>query len=179
MQQSINDLTGQVFGPYTVLRRSAFNYKDGTAQWDCRCKCGTEHTFKGTHLRRSAAHSSGCEHCYTSSRMLPPGVAVFRRALKVYRKNAKTRGYPWDLTEQQFAFLISQNCRYCGGPGGGVDRVDNTRGYSPDNVVPCCRKCNRAKDTMTHHEYIDRCCRIADIHREGRQLLEEIKGGTR
>ena len=31
----------------------------------------------------------------------------------------------------------------------GLDRVDSTRGYTLDNVVPCCRTCNTAKLDMT------------------------------
>ena len=43
----------------------------------------------------------------------------------------------------------------------GIDRVDNTRGYTLDNVVPCCFKCNRAKDTMTKEEFLEWVGRVA------------------
>ena len=36
----------------------------------------------------------------------------------------------------------------------GLDRVDNSRGYEPSNVVPCCRRCNRAKDDMSSQEFM-------------------------
>ena len=29
--------------------------------------------------------------------------------------------------------------------GVGLDRLDNSKGYVLDNVVPCCDKCNRLK----------------------------------
>jgi hypothetical protein len=41
----------------------------------------------------------------------------------------------------------------------GVDRVDNTLGYTPDNVVPCCKYCNRAKldySPQEWHAWLDR-----------------------
>jgi hypothetical protein len=49
-------------------------------------------------------------------------------------------------------------------PGGdyvynGIDRKDNNKGYSLENCVPCCGRCNRAKDTTSYDEflqYIDR-----------------------
>lgn len=44
----------------------------------------------------------------------------------------------------------------------GIDRVDNTRGYDPDNVVPCCRVCNRAKDVRTKDEFLSWAKRVVD-----------------
>ena len=37
----------------------------------------------------------------------------------------------------------------------GIDRVDNSKGYTMDNVVSCCRICNVAKQKMTLQEYKD------------------------
>jgi hypothetical protein len=37
----------------------------------------------------------------------------------------------------------------------GLDRVDNSKGHSPDNVVPCCYRCNTAKHTMTQEEFLE------------------------
>lgn len=36
----------------------------------------------------------------------------------------------------------------------GLDRVDNSRGYEPDNVVACCRMCNRAKNDCSVDDFI-------------------------
>ena len=67
--------------------------------------------------------------------------------------------------------MISQNCHYCGEKPkelladkqrnasdipfkrNGIDRVDNSKGYTIDNVIPCCRNCNIAKSTMSYSEY--------------------------
>jgi hypothetical protein len=39
--------------------------------------------------------------------------------------------------------MMQEPCYYCGIPDScGLDRRDNTRGHSKDNVVPCCEKCN-------------------------------------
>lgn len=35
----------------------------------------------------------------------------------------------------------------------GIDRVDNTRGYLPDNCVTCCTTCNTAKLEMSLQEF--------------------------
>jgi hypothetical protein len=31
----------------------------------------------------------------------------------------------------------------------GIDRLDNTKGYTIDNIVPCCYKCNVLKKDFT------------------------------
>jgi hypothetical protein len=46
----------------------------------------------------------------------------------------------------------------------GIDRVDNTRGYSIDNCVACCKQCNWAKRELPQQEFIDW------IHRVSRHL---------
>jgi len=78
------------------------------------------------------------------------------------------RGYEWKLERRQAKKLFKQPCYYCGlepaqiahdkGMKGsfiynGLDRVDNTKGYAPDNVVPCCKHCNSAKRCMTITEF--------------------------
>lgn len=62
------------------------------------------------------------------------------------RSRARKRGLSWVLTPEQHKELISQPCFYCMGQlcqsGVGLDRTDNTKGYEPGNVVPCCGSCN-------------------------------------
>ena len=35
----------------------------------------------------------------------------------------------------------------------GIDRIDNNKGYTIDNIVPCCAKCNYAKGKLTLQEF--------------------------
>lgn len=70
---------------------------------------------------------------------------------------AGRRGLSWTLTREEFASLRAKTCFYCSSSldvyGSGLDRIDNARGYDPDNVVPCCGKCNRVRgDDLTHEE---------------------------
>lgn len=46
----------------------------------------------------------------------------------------------------------------------GIDRWDNSRGYLADNVVPCCKDCNRAKMTRPPREFVEGCRAIAAQH---------------
>ena len=77
-----------------------------------------------------------------------------------YRNGAAKRGLAFELTDLVFFAMASQSCHYCGSAGpNGIDRVDNKRGYSPDNCVPCCKHCNYAKGALPLPlwlEYIDR-----------------------
>jgi hypothetical protein len=72
------------------------------------------------------------------------------------RSRAKAKGKVFTLTLEEFKKVTSSPCYYCGGPlpkRGGLDRIDNTKGYEPDNVLPCCIECNRHRsDTWTVEE---------------------------
>jgi len=78
---------------------------------------------------------------------------------KDYKSGAKCRGYSFDLTTEQFLeFYWKKPCSYCGCEieTVGIDRVDNKKGYSLDNCVPCCTTCNKMKLTLTRDEFISK-----------------------
>jgi hypothetical protein len=35
----------------------------------------------------------------------------------------------------------------------GIDRIENTKGYSIDNCAPCCKICNNSKSTLSKEEW--------------------------
>jgi hypothetical protein len=37
----------------------------------------------------------------------------------------------------------------------GLDRVNNSKGYTRTNVVPCCIICNNAKRTLSLSEFLE------------------------
>ena len=94
------------------------------------------------------------------------------RIVSAMRKATNRRRMNWDLTTQQAAELIVQPCSYCGvesghkqdtttyNPYNGIDRIDSTKDYTPDNCVPCCRNCNKAKGTLTTTEFKELITRI-------------------
>ena len=73
---------------------------------------------------------------------------------------AKKKGHELAITKEQYAYLVrGRSCYYCGSSlgliGHGLDRIDNNKGYYPDNVVPCCGICNEIRgDILTHIEMI-------------------------
>jgi len=73
-----------------------------------------------------------------------------------------TRHISFDLTLAQYAALITgAQCHYCGGnlpmSGSGLDRKKSSLGYSTENCVPCCRRCNeiRGRDNISYLEMFE------------------------
>jgi hypothetical protein len=90
------------------------------------------------------------------------------------RKNAKEKGF--DLTEQQFKEISSQNCFYCNAEPtptkgyrqwsayiftNGLDRIDPSMGYLYNNVVACCKWCNVAKLDRSVEEFYSWITKLA------------------
>lgn len=85
-----------------------------------------------------------------------------------YKAGARTREITFTLTLDEFKMFWQKPCWYCGDDIKtiGLDRVNNEQGYVMGNVLPCCEPCNRAKLNATKDEYIERCRRVAALHRE-------------
>ena len=68
------------------------------------------------------------------------------------KKRAKKKNILCSLLIEQYKQIIISPCYYCNNflceivaAGGGLDRLDNTRGYELDNVVSCGKICNSIK----------------------------------
>ena len=73
------------------------------------------------------------------------------------KANAKSRDKLLEISFEQFCELVSHPCTYCGESEKriGVDRVDNAGGYTIENCVPCCERCNRAKFTFSVKDFLE------------------------
>lgn len=65
-------------------------------------------------------------------------------------RDAKRRGINFKLQFSTFSTLRVKACFYCQkvaakSYGGGLDRIDNEKGYIENNVLPCCGNCNRLR----------------------------------
>jgi hypothetical protein len=188
------NLLGKRFGRLTVLEPAGLNnYKIPHRMWKCRCDCGTEVIKSEPRLYSGCTKSCGClnrEHMRNGisretrlkllikarAAWLRPGGA-FRDLLASYKRNAKKRNLPWLLTDDQFRELTSSACYYTGKlpssvwPAAleqyiynGVDRVDSTRGYEPENCVPCCAEINWMKRDLDPARFMELCTLVAEHH---------------
>ena len=84
------------------------------------------------------------------------------RRYHMYKRAARERGVVWDLSKQDFAAFWKEPCCYCGHPifTIGLDRIDNDLGYTLENVVPACKRCNVAKNDLPVGEFLSHCTRI-------------------
>lgn len=177
MPKLINE-KGNRYGRLVVLKREGSLYKQGYAAWRCRCDCGNEAVVSGDSLRSENTQSCGCimrETLAPGRRVLPYGECAFNQMLRGMKRNAKTRGLKWNLTEEQVKELTKCLCHYCGAEPAqickrarangdyvynGLDRIDSGGDYTIDNVVPCCGLCNRMKWTLTQEEFVNQASKI-------------------
>lgn len=180
----IIDLTNKSFGRWFVIGFNGFVTKTGSSNskrttWLCKCSCGTIKAVNSAQLIEGSSKSCGCLRRELSivSRLLPKGLAARNALLSSYKASASKRGINWNLDKHKFDLLIKCNCFYCGDEPlnvfrsrngictyNGIDRVDNTEGYTDSNVVTCCRKCNIAKNTMTQVEFLSLVEKIYSRH---------------
>lgn len=97
-----------------------------------------------------------------------------------YKSRAKSTGKDFDITESEFTHLSKGQCFYCGvefdknysgNLCNGIDRYDNSKGYTEENCVPSCWICNRAKSDLTPDEFYNWVYRIS-------KRVDEVKSIT-
>lgn len=80
--------------------------------------------------------------------------------LKSYKRNDKKYNRGECTIDAQWIvdnIFSGQCCHYCGESDWrelGCDRIDNSLPHVPDNVVPCCDKCNKKKGTTPYEEFM-------------------------
>jgi 5-methylcytosine-specific restriction endonuclease McrA len=180
------DLSGKRFHYLVVLRRADVK-KFGKAYFDCECDCGNIITTRASSLRLGKRRSCGCKTFHIwEQRTQDREIAIKKRVFNRYKRGTWTRQYGeykdkyvFSLTYEDFSGLIDQPCWYCGvikanserdimdSTGfvlhyNGIDRVDNSKPYTIDNVVPCCKTCNKAKNSMSVEEFKEWITRVFD-----------------
>lgn len=77
------------------------------------------------------------------------------------KRAAKRRKLAWTIEYDDYLTLVVQPCYHCNRSiadetGCGLDRIDNTLGYTLDNVKPCCKTCNRIRSRSMDAEEFKR-----------------------
>lgn len=141
------DLTGQTFGRLTVIKRVESN-KDGRAQFLCKCLCGVETIKLGKLILNGHCRSCGCGEYenrvnnVTSHRLSDTRLYRIWCAMK-YRCSSPTfkdhalyydRGITvCDEWLNDFKAFYDWSMSHGYRDDLSIDRIDNNKGYSPDN----------------------------------------------
>lgn len=149
---ALKDLTGQRFGRLVVIERAGSDTQ-GLATWFCRCDCGRKCVIRGAAMRKGNTKSCGCLHNETARKRLTihgkSGTRLYAiwKALKQRCYNPSDKNYDryggrgitvcsdWLHNFQAFCNWAIANGYDENAPTGQctIDRIDNDKGYSPDN----------------------------------------------
>lgn len=171
------DLSNKIIGKLNVIEY--IQYKGRGKQnrwvWKCQCECGEECFVRTTKLN-SQSPQTCCKKCSDSKfhkeNILPDYGSIKNRIFRRYKRGAKLRNYSFELSFEYFLDLLFKNCFYCNSEPkpyledklyynnleplkrNGIDRKNNKEGYTLENVVTCCNKCNTSKMDSSEEEFI-------------------------
>jgi 5-methylcytosine-specific restriction endonuclease McrA len=170
----IVDKIGQTFGKLLIVEYEG--YRKGNSYWKARCDCGNIISVPTKNLIGGHTKSCGC-YKFTFCRKAK-GEQGFNLVYVMYKDSAKKRNLSFELSKEDFRSMVVLPCIYCGDcciTGAlctydkkqrsqeaidhaqffytGIDRLNSNLGYTKENCVPCCRKCNYAKGVMTVEEF--------------------------
>lgn len=93
------------------------------------------------------------------------------RMCGAYRLKDKNKNRGNDVTVDFLRSEIQKGCVYCGDMEKvGLDRLDNSKGHTRDNVVPCCSSCNSVR--MDHFSF-DEMIKIGKVISEIKRSRNE------
>ncbi len=148
----------------------------------CVCECGNFCYKVKSKVLTLHTRSCGClvvekNKKLGENRKLENNQAAINKLWQSYNSSARNRGLVFDLNFDLFLQLTQQPCHYCLSPPSrlskapfcdnpypynGIDRLNNSIGYTTDNVVSCCTMCNKIKSTFTIDELFDHLIRIRE-----------------
>lgn len=192
-------LEGRKFNKLKVLKFTGTD-KHCASLFECICDCGNITIVRGVHLLNENTKTCGClQKEVTRKRVsLEKGEACFNQVFASYKKSAKRKNIDFDLIKEEFRSLTQNNCFYCNSEPSnikkaqksngeyrynGLDRIDNSRGYTMDNIVSCCENCNKAKRDLSIDDFLKWAMMIAkNIHKAElifkKSNLKIISGGN-
>ena len=163
---------GDSFGRLTVIKLFR---QESRLVAEAECQCGRTIITRAYHLVTNRSTSCGCTRAALTAsvnaikRRKAYGWASMINLFNTYRSTARRKNVEFSLTRDLFSVLTKQRCRYCGKEPNnvhqpercygeyvynGLDRKNNELGYTPENAVPACYTCNRAKGTLSEEEFL-------------------------
>lgn len=183
------DLSGKKIGKITVLNYSHSHIqpsKQKRAMWDVECECGVIKKMSTSTLSNPKLLSCGCEFKKRREggfNKIQEGEANFNYIFLSYKHRAKNKKIDFELDKESFRNIIIQKCVYCNQFGknhrtkrscngkfisNGIDRIDSSKGYTKDNIVPCCKICNQMKNNLSLKDFLNHIKNIYNVSIEKR-----------
>lgn len=182
IQKEINK--GDVFDKLTVISQEVEIIKVSNGKRNiknkrlhvCQCICGNIAKYDASHL--NTGRSKNCSRCSYKTR--PQSEVKYTPLERLFNlsivQRVKKKNIPLEITIDEYSNIIEANCYYCGAEpllkryaGGiiwanGVDRIDSSIGYTLDNCVACCKKCNTMKMDMKVYDFFEQILKIVKHH---------------
>jgi len=114
----------------------------------------------------------------------PLGDASMNFVYKNYKVSAKNRNLSFNIDKNKFKELTQKNCHYCDSAPytiakakngkrklngdfvyNGLDRIDSQIGYELNNVVTCCKFCNRLKSNLVSYDEFVKIIEVLKLNR--------------
>lgn len=176
----IKNIIGHKFGKLKIIRISDIRGNRNQIRYECLCDCGKLHIVSGESIRSGKSKSCGCYKMEKTpyNRINDRVYATWKQLYNsTIIKRSKKEGYVSNIALDDFISISKSKCHYCGLEGSnfikdriksndlilnfnGIDRVDSNKGYFLENIVPCCKYCNSAKNTMSQIEFRNFICRL-------------------
>ena len=165
---SLLDLNGKKFGKLTVISYSGKLTSRGRSKiWICKCDCGKEKTISSKCLISGETKSCGC---IPFSNELNIEIRKITCIISKLKSASKHRKKIYSLSNDFVKKISFSKCFFCNGKPDtkgliykknqkieflhiGIDRLDSKIGYTEENCVPCCKKCNWMKKDMNVNEW--------------------------
>lgn len=169
------DITGQKFGYLTALTYTKGNFKGSLeikGKWNCLCDCGNYYDVPPKNLRNGNTKSCGCKTGYLGSlRSRKNNIGEIR--IWVWTSiidQAKKRNIPVSIQKEDIWNQFLKQDRKCALTGvelkfsqwisnrkettASLDRIDNTKGYSINNIQWIHKDINWMKGRFPQNKFI-------------------------
>lgn len=163
---------GDIKGKYKLLKLIKIEKSDGkfNRKWLCENIYTKEqkilsNDYLGNYVEK--------HHNKTKNKDIQIGIR--NKLYSEYKRNALKRNINFELSFDEFDEITNKNCLYCNSEPkeidinyikqygcksqptiykNGIDRINNDEGYTKENCVPCCSKCNMMKRDNDIYDFL-------------------------
>lgn len=172
-----HDIQGKVFGKWTVLHKSLIK-RAGDNEWVCKCECGRLSQVKATYLVNGK--SKRCNYCHKHSKRYYETNNVPQQLWEQIIRNAEKRNIQLNVSREEAFLQFQKQAGKCAlsnrvisfptcatewrQANASLDRIDNSNGYTVDNIQWLHKDVNKMKNTYDEAYFVSLCVDIASNH---------------